>query len=342
MKAQIKAEEKEKTSKPQDINKLTSFIKNPVKTLIENTRDNIKPSKSETIHNKPPIHTSQNKPTKPHKSHADKNFKKSSENAYNNNPEPFNMDKYKHLKKEKLQEIIQKQKDQHDRRIKALEKLTRLEKLQAEKLKKILHMNKNDSITSLAYDSFFQNNTFSNNAIMNDTTLEVDAALEKDILNEEKNYYNSHNDKSDLNDTSEVSGLYIDDNSTIDETTSFLKNSPDIKKALFESDDSNATLNEESDVEVLNLNETNYKKPKGIMVIKEKPNYSAFDSEIEENESHDYLEYNRKQREVHTKKQMSNVQPFTGNTMKNYNVHKTKKPMAWTFNQADYVPGIFF
>lgn len=343
MKAQIKAEEKEKNSKPQDINKLTSFIKNPVKTLIENTRDNPRPSKSENSHTKPPIYSS-HKQSKPSKSMSDKHLNsnhKKSENSYHS-PEPFNIDKFKHLKKEKLQEIVQKQKDQHDRRIKALEKLTRLEKLQAEKLTKILHMNKNDSIASLAYDSFFQSNTFPNNATMNDTSLEVDAALAKDILKEEKNYYSSHKNNSDLNEMSEVSGLYIDDNSSFDETTSFLRKSPNIKKALFESDDSSVTLNEEPDVEVLKLNETSvYKKPKGVMVVKEKNNYDTFDSEIndvnEENESNDYHEYNRKHREI---KKSIPTQPLTGNTIKSYNEHKTKKPMAWTYSQpTDFEPG---
>jgi hypothetical protein len=61
------------------------------------------------------------------------------------------------LKKEKIQQIILLQKQQHDKRIRALEKLAHLERLHAQKLRNIMLNSQNDSLSSFIYDSFFQN-----------------------------------------------------------------------------------------------------------------------------------------------------------------------------------------
>ena len=62
-------------------------------------------------------------------------------------------------KKLKIHALIRKQKQEHEERLKMLEKLAKLERLQAEKMKKIMLLNHNDTITSsIMADSYFQDN----------------------------------------------------------------------------------------------------------------------------------------------------------------------------------------
>lgn len=88
------------------------------------------------------------------------------------------------LKKEKLQQIIQLQKQQHEKRVKALEKLAQLERMHAEKLRKIMLTSQNDSISSLIYDSFFQTQE-TQSLINNDTTTFDLDQLEREIKEQE-------------------------------------------------------------------------------------------------------------------------------------------------------------
>jgi hypothetical protein len=91
-------------------------------------------------------------------------------------------------KKEKIQQIIQLQKQQHEKRVKALEKLAQLERMHAEKLRQIMLNNSHNdsSITSLIYDSFFQNSHIQNpNGDGNDTTTFDLDQLEREIKEQE-------------------------------------------------------------------------------------------------------------------------------------------------------------
>jgi len=91
-------------------------------------------------------------------------------------------------KKEKIQQIIQLQKQQHEKRVKALEKLAQLERMHAEKLRQIMLNNSHNdsSITSLIYDSFFQNSNIQNpNGGDNDTTTFDLDQLEREIKEQE-------------------------------------------------------------------------------------------------------------------------------------------------------------
>ena len=92
-------------------------------------------------------------------------------------------------KKEKIQQIIHLQKQQHEKRVKALEKLAQLERMHAEKLRQIMLNNSHNdsSITSLIYDSFFQNSNIQNpNGGGDDdtTTFDLDQ-LEREIKEQE-------------------------------------------------------------------------------------------------------------------------------------------------------------
>ena len=105
------------------------------------------------------------------------------------------------LKKEKIQQIIQLQKQQHEKRVKALEKLAQLERMHAEKLRKIMLNSQNDSISSLIYDSFFQNQEQSLLNGNNDTTTFDLDQLEREIKEQEYKLLNScavGNDKNRL------------------------------------------------------------------------------------------------------------------------------------------------
>jgi hypothetical protein len=89
--------------------------------------------------------------------------------------------------KAKLQEIILNQKLKHEKRIRALEKLIKLEKAKAHKLQRIMQLNQNDSTSSLVYESFLQKNNYfrDENENLMDT---VDNLSESMLLNEDNNY----------------------------------------------------------------------------------------------------------------------------------------------------------
>ena len=99
------------------------------------------------------------------------------------------------LKKEKIQQIIFLQKQQHEKRIKALEKLAQLERLHAEKLRNIMLNTQNDSISSLIYDSFFQGQHEDTKTNNDTTTFDLDQ-LEREIKEQE---YKLLSDRNRLN-----------------------------------------------------------------------------------------------------------------------------------------------
>ena len=101
-----------------------------------------------------------------------------------------------HHKKEKLQQIISLQRQQHEKRIKALEKLAQLERLHAEKLRQIMlntsaaGVTNNESLSSLLYDSFFRPKELENpppphqRQDQDSTTFDLDQ-LEREIKEQE-------------------------------------------------------------------------------------------------------------------------------------------------------------
>ena len=211
-----------------EIENLSNFIKNPVKTLIENTHVQSDPHHG-TCH----------------------------EGNY-----------LKNFKKDKLNEIIQKQKEQHERRIKALEKLTRLERLQADKLKKILLLNKSNAISPNVYATLFGDESVA----VNETTVDIEDALEKDLLNEERNYLKNYAAFNDIS---------VPNESFFDESIQPMTNKENChKKVSFDSDEEEGET--QPPVEVVDLKNTSvYEIPRGIMVIKE----NAKRNELEKNDN---------------------------------------------------------
>jgi hypothetical protein len=232
-----------------EMEKLRNFIKNPVKTLIDNVNGEVRSSNNKNNFDNN-CNTDDDNDLK---YSINKNI--NTNNTVNN--KLFAIESFNHLNKDKLNEIIQKQKEQHERRIKALEKLTRLEKLQAEKLKKMLLLNKNNSISPRLYDSFFKSNPFGEienaNNIGNETTIDIDDTLVNDILNEEIKY-------------SKKSGRQLDE--TIENSESYLKELAKSKSSLKMIKPSNG--NKHHQVEVFNLKNTSVHEPlDGVVVIKE-------------------------------------------------------------------------
>ena len=274
LKKQIKLEKSAKSGSHNfEIENLTNFIKNPVKTLIENTH-----VKSDSHHGI---------------CHEGNHLK--------------------NVKKDKLNEIIQKQKEQHERRIKALEKLTRLEKLQAEKLKKILLLNKSNAISPNVYETLFGDESVA----VNETTVDIEEAFEKDFFNEERNYLKNY---AALNDISEPNESFFDE--SIQPVKNEQKNCH--KKVSFDSDEDDETP---PPVEVVDLKNTSvYEIPRGIMVIKE--SMKRNESEKNENEI-------RKTSSVPSFVVATN-QTTMHNRNSETNLHS--KPVTWLYSLANNQP----
>ena len=149
------------------------------------------------------------------------------------------------LNRDKIKEMIEFQKQRHERRVKALEKLAKLERLQADKLKQILKINQNndEAFTPQMYDLFIQQNSSNylqdESNIGNQTIVDLDEAFKTENLS-----------------------IIIDDKK-IDQTKQ--------KKIKFIEQ-----LNNKSNVEVLNLkNTTIYEQPDNVIVVKENQNKDA-------------------------------------------------------------------
>jgi len=291
MKSEMSSD-KQSPASSKDLKNLSKLLTNPIQTLIEtahsdastcqNNNDNSR-KKASKPSPQPKPEPATHKPSAKHQKQAD-----------TQPAAAFNVHNYKHLNKEKLQEIVQRQKDQHDRRIKALEKLTRLEKLQAEKLNKILQMNRNDSICSDAYDSFFQQQKLGEVTL--DTENDQDeTALTKEILKEEKKFAKS---RKHLKQRQDFSDLTVDN----DETKTPTPSKSSLKKALFESDDSNMSSS----------------RRQKVAVVKET------DSEFTQSELDDDEEEETEQVHFRPKQSVSPV------------AHS--KPIAWAYNQANSFP----
>jgi hypothetical protein len=205
----------------------------------------------------------------------------------------------KRLKKEKMHQIIQIQKEQHEKRIKALEKLAQLERMHAEKLKYIMLNTQNESVSSLIYDSLFQGN----NTEFNETSFDIEN-LEKELKEQEyksinykgileKHFLNDLNKneskdvlkrQSSIN-ANELRSNYNKENRRRSEyikPDKYRTDSYDFGSSLIsEHDDFKASKRVEffdreklktAQVEVLNLkNTTIHKKPDNVRIIKESP-----------------------------------------------------------------------
>lgn len=137
---------------------LKNFIENPLKVLMENLNELNKTDYSQSEDDE--TEENENKGRRA-SSRLDKLTKHHNEIEQLN--QKFNQkhgakDPKVYQKKDKIQELILIQKLKHEKRIKALEKLARFEKIQAQKLKKIMQFNENDSFSALIYDSFFNKN----------------------------------------------------------------------------------------------------------------------------------------------------------------------------------------
>ena len=125
MKSRIKSEEKIRSLKPADIAKFNKFIQNPVSTLIDDSSLGQANQESASGHK----HKRQNQPA----SQVDKNSSGSeatvtpSRGGGNQRAslptQNFDIENLKHLDKLQLHDVINRKKEEHERRIKALEKL---------------------------------------------------------------------------------------------------------------------------------------------------------------------------------------------------------------------------
>ena len=130
--------------------KLTKFqhlLDNPARALVETQLNKQSPSKSQTINAANEVST-QTSFVEPSSNNSD-----SLNEIKVNNRSIEGGDLSKRISKEKIKEMLNIQKQQHEKRIMALEKLARLEKLQSEKLKTLMMNSHNESILC---DSFFQ------------------------------------------------------------------------------------------------------------------------------------------------------------------------------------------
>ncbi len=323
--------DKQSSATTKDLKNLTKFLSNPIQTLIEtsdneNHKNNNDNNRSNNKSKKSPRQTTKPEPVpRKHQQTSAKNIKHS-----NVNTKEFSLHDYKHLNKEKLQEIVQRQKDQHDRRIKALEKLTRLEKLQAEKLSKILQMNMNDSICSDAYDSFFkQQKPFPDNedetvVIDSDDTGLVDPdelALRKEILKEEKKFSKNQKQIQAYHNQQNLSDLTVENESYLQKTPT--PNRSSVKKALFESDESS------------NMSNKNQRKCQKVAVVKE----GVSDSDLCSDSDEETDERDSSQEEVKISSRRDQKQHQSQrNTKTPLSSLPVSKPIAWAYNQANSYP----
>lgn len=163
-----------------------NLIENPIKALIDHKYNSQREHILGPIENKPEIlkmskqseaatqtsFIAQNNNLK-HMQQSQKN-----ENKRHSIGTSFNsIDLQKQINKEKIQELINTQKQKHEKRIKELEKLAELERIQAEKLKNIMLDSHDD--TSLMCNSFFNaeyatkssfKNHFYSNKLYNDVS----------------------------------------------------------------------------------------------------------------------------------------------------------------------------
>lgn len=245
--------------------------------------------------------------------------------------ENFDIENLKHLDKLQLHDVINRKKEEHERRIKALEKLTKLEKLQAEKLEKILSLNKSNSDTGElsqgdesgcgvgvggkgSSGASSRRKTVAKEAkkqqeqkkvahfdmadmTIGDDTMDMANMVERDMWNEERDKKKCGargNDNFSFNETNDT---FMDnlDKSTIDESFGnagkAMKSS--LKKALFESDDSNLTL-DQSDIEIARASRASRR----VKVVKEsqRKNMVGFE-EIEEEDEDEEEEDQEEQRD---------------------------------------------
>jgi hypothetical protein len=237
------------------LNDLNNLIKNPVKTLLESTEYIIEqPAAPSDPKMEPP--------------------------AANN------------VKQEKIKEMIEFQKQRHERRIKALEKLTKLERLQADKLKKILQLNQHEmesspSITSQMYDMFIQTNNSSSfpdkldteSNIGNETIIDLDEAFKDEdisIIIDEKNTKTNHpnrqTDSSTKPPLSSTGAVSLKQNRK-------LKFIDEINESYANELDKTERSSLKSKVEILSLKNTSVHDPfeRGVVVVKEKPCSKEFD-----------------------------------------------------------------
>jgi hypothetical protein len=184
-----KLKQKSSSSKDDEENliKLEKLFKNPVETLVDfdlveqqNKQPIARVQFKEPLPPPPQVAVPVNSASTQTSFVAEpKRAKKS--NELNDNT-ILDVDKQKKLR---IQALIRKQKSEHEQRLKTLDKLAKLERLQAEKMKQIMLLNHNDTITSsIMADSYFQpNDTLTSN---DDSTLletDNDSTL-NDLVNE--------------------------------------------------------------------------------------------------------------------------------------------------------------
>ena len=233
-------------------NKLTKFqnlVENPVKTLVETQLNKQLPAKSVTVNvaNEVSTQTSFIEPSA--------NPSDSINETKLNSRSIETGDVSKRMSKEKIKEMLNIQKQQHEKRIMALEKLARLEKLQAEKLKALMMNSHNES---LLCDSFFQsknsidreedtiNLQLAERLNLNDNFNKKANEIRKPLQPQLRNFYEDKTNRRNSNSNK----IFMDTTNEIDMSYS--------------------SFNKSTSVEVLQLENTSVlKKPEGVLVINE-------------------------------------------------------------------------
>ena len=268
VKTQLNSEKNGKKSGTVQREDLENLIKNPIKSLIDSNFQT-EPVKDNHDDKKTSQRENVIKPNEDKKDPAKNTQTKTNKKLSLFEP-GFKLEDFKNLSKEELKEAIIRQKEQHEFRIKALEKLARLERLQAMKLKKIIQISQDESISSLIYDTLFQNNL--DTSIADETMLDLETleALENEIFNENCLFRSKSSEKikrfcsnpdKDQKNVKNKDSNELNDTLGDEETTTLLEN---------ENNDE-INLSCEDNVEVLNLKNTsiNGSPPDGVLVIKE-------------------------------------------------------------------------
>jgi hypothetical protein len=301
-------------NKTQQIEKLKSLLKNPVGNLLETENSNSLPNQkvvySKSLNsvdsNKENAQSSCSSEASTQTSFiiSDKNNQIVDVNdrevdiyyKYENKKRQLNAaaasaamlkEQLRRQKKEKIQELIQLQKQQHEKRERTLKKLDKLESLERKNLKKTIMNNQNDSITSVLYDSFFQNITNENKdrSIEGESdegcqTIDIEA-LENELnedLEELKQNINFKTLKTNVKKI--ISGNKLNDLRCIDNHGQGY----DYLEAEEEEEEEEPLMTDEgrklkSQVEILNLKNTSvHQKPTSVRVIKENQEKSSLSS----------------------------------------------------------------
>ena len=255
-----KSNEKLTNNDVQALEKLEKIFKNPINGLIDlenqqqrqqpvSTTSSISVSKkvdsksvqveSEEINNKLPLTQQQQL----NSASTQTSFiiePKRARRESNENDGKSDADKQKKLK---IQALIRKQKQEHEERLKMLEKLAKLERLQSEKMKQILLLNHNDTITSsIMADSYFQDVAESTISSQTNDDLTLTATDNECTFNELIQEKEAHLEKLDQKYKKKLQQR---------------QQNQDVKKSSY--------------VQVLNLKNTSvYEPPEGFYVVKEK------------------------------------------------------------------------